>query len=219
MNTPQFHRMGTRAILVESQQPQADVRTQQVYWAFDQLAAGLFGLVESVPGMNNLLLIFEAMEYRENALADLHHYWGLSIEQSSARDARQVTVGVLYGGAHGKDLPTLAERAQLSVDEFVMRHAAAEYTVFCLGAHPGFAYLGGLHESLYAPRQSAPRPQVSAGSVAIGGSQTGVIAANMPSGWNLIGATDTVFFDHRNEPPALLAPGDRVCFEVRGIEA
>jgi KipI family sensor histidine kinase inhibitor len=54
---------------------------------------------------------------------------------------------------------------------------------------------------------------VPAGSVAIAGRQTGIYPAVTPGGWHLIGRTDLAAWDPRRDPPALLAPGDRVRFE------
>ena len=55
-------------------------------------------------------------------------------------------------------------------------HASAEYLVYFLGFSPGFPYLGGMPESIAAPRLERPRTSVPAGSVAIGGKQTGMAA-------------------------------------------
>ena len=71
-------------------------------------------------------------------------------------------------------------------------------------------YLGGLDERLAVPRRAEPRVRVEAGSVAIGGGQTGVISRTFPSGWHIIGRTETELFDVRRAQAALLSPGDRV---------
>ncbi|MDQ2971750.1 MAG: carboxyltransferase domain-containing protein, partial [Pseudomonadota bacterium] len=68
--------------------------------------------------------------------------------------------------------------------------------------------------ALRAPRRAAPRIRVPAGSVAIGGAQTGIYPRELPGGWNLIGRTPLVLFDVEREPPCLLAPGDRVRFRA-----
>jgi KipI family sensor histidine kinase inhibitor len=54
--------------------------------------------------------------------------------------------------------------------------------------------------------------RVPAGSVAIAGLQTGIYPFSTPGGWHLIGRTDVPTWDPRRDPPALLAPGDRVRF-------
>ncbi|MGH8165350.1 MAG: carboxyltransferase domain-containing protein, partial [Rhodanobacteraceae bacterium] len=59
-----------------------------------------------------------------------------------------------------------------------------------------------------------PRTHVPAGSVAIGGAQTGIYPRELPGGWNLIGRTPLVLFDARRDPPCLFAPGDRVRFRA-----
>lgn len=219
MKAPKYHRMSTRGILIESQQGQASIEMQRVYWALDSACHSLPDLVETVPGMNNLLLVFGSLLGRENVLPLLPDVWEQCFALREARESTVVNIGVHYGGDGGADLAQAAQYAGLSIDQFVKRHAMAEYTVFCLGAHPGFAYLGGLEPKLHIPRRTEPRISVARGSVAIGGSQTGVTAATLPSGWNLIGTTDTVFFDHLSDSPTLLAPGDTVKFEILGVVA
>ncbi len=53
-----------------------------------------------------------------------------------------------------------------------------------------------------------------AGSVGIGGAQTGVYPSNSPGGWQLIGRTELALFDPAHTPPTLLQPGDRVRFTI-----
>lgn len=123
-----------------------------------------------------------------------------------------VEIPVCYGGEYGPDLDALAEHARLSRDEVIGRHVAAGYTVAMLGFAPGFPYLLGLDPALHVPRRADPRTRVPAGSVAIGGAQTGIYPRELPGGWNLIGRTPLVLFDPDRDPPCLLAPGDRVRF-------
>lgn len=128
-----------------------------------------------------------------------------------------VAIPVCYGGEHGPDLAAVAGHARLAPGEVVRRHTAAEYTVAMLGFAPGFPYLLGLDAALHVPRRADPRTRVPAGSVAIGGAQTGIYPRELPGGWNLIGRTPQVLFDPERDPPCLLAPGDRVRF--RAIDA
>jgi KipI family sensor histidine kinase inhibitor len=86
-----------------------------------------------------------------------------------------------------------------------------------LGFAPGFPYLLGLDATLHAARRANPRTRVPAGSVAIGGAQTGIYPTELPGGWQLIGRTPSVLFDAQRTPASLLAPGDRVRF--RAIDA
>ncbi|MHB8916197.1 MAG: 5-oxoprolinase subunit PxpB [Thiobacillus sp.] len=117
-----------------------------------------------------------------------------------------------YGGAAGRDLAAVAEAAGLSAAEAIALHSAATYRVQFMGFQPGFAYLAGTPTALHQPRLSRPRTQIPAGSLAIGGSYTGIYPAAGPGGWNLIGRVEARLFDPRREPPALLMPGDQVRF-------
>lgn len=123
-----------------------------------------------------------------------------------------VEIPVCYGGEFGPDLDDVAAHCRLTADGVIELHSSAEYLVHFIGFSPGFPYLGGLPEALATPRLLAPRVRVPAGSVAIGGSQTGVYPLASPGGWRLIGRTPLRLFRPEVEPPALLAMGDRVRF-------
>jgi KipI family sensor histidine kinase inhibitor len=87
-----------------------------------------------------------------------------------------------------------------------------------VGFIAGFPFLSGLPSELATPRRSAPRKQVPAGSVAIGGAQTGIYPRNSPGGWNVIGRTPLRLFDVWLEPPTILQAGDRVRFREMSRE-
>jgi len=129
-----------------------------------------------------------------------------------------VDIPVCYGGAHGPDLKALAAHAGMRPDEVAARHAADVYTVAMLGFAPGFPYLLGLDPALHMPRRATPRTRVPAGSVAIGGAQTGIYPRELPGGWNLIGRTPLALFQQRRDPPCLLGPADRVRFRAISAE-
>lgn len=138
---------------------------------------------------------------------------------AQAQDAvgRLVEIAVCYGGELGCDLDALARHTGLATSEVITRHCAADYRVAMLGFAPGFPYLLGLDPVLHMPRRAQPRLRVAAGSVAIGGVQTGIYPRELPGGWQLIGRTPQRLFDADAAVPALLAPGDRVRF--RAIDA
>lgn len=127
---------------------------------------------------------------------------------------RGIDIPVCYGGTHGPDLDTVAAHARLTAAEAIERHAAGDYTVAMLGFAPGFPYLLGLDSALQVPRRANPRTRVPAGSIAIGGAQTGIYPRELPGGWNLIGRTPLTLFDPARATPCLLAPGDLVRFHA-----
>ncbi|GMK41823.1 allophanate hydrolase [Paenibacillus sp. CCS19] len=131
---------------------------------------------------------------------------------SSRQDARYIEVPVCYGGDYGPDLEASAERSGISAEQFVQAHAAADYTVALIGFVPGFPYLSGLPSQLAQPRRGNPRSRVPAGSVAIGGAQTGIYPLDVPGGWQIIGRTPLRLFDAGRAEPAFMRAGDVVRF-------
>jgi KipI family sensor histidine kinase inhibitor len=123
-----------------------------------------------------------------------------------------IEIPVCYGGRFGPDLGALAAWAGLDPHHVIAAHAGREYRVFMLGFLPGFPYMARVDERIAMPRRDMPRARVATGSVGIAGPQTGVYPVESPGGWQIIGRTPLVLFEPRNEPPALLAPGQRVRF-------
>ena len=133
-------------------------------------------------------------------------------DDAGMRTPRMVEIPVLYGGVDGPDLEAVAAHAGISTGDVIERHAAGDYMVAMLGFAPGFPYLLGLNPALAIPRLQTPRTRVAAGSIGIGGAQTGVYPRPGPGGWRIIGRTSAVLFDPLRGSPSLLLPGDRVRF-------
>lgn len=106
----------------------------------------------------------------------------------------------------------MARHSGLSEKQVVELHSSVEYVVWFLGFQPGFPYFGGLPERLAMPRRAEPRLLVPAGSVGIGGAQTGIYPLATPGGWQLLGRTPLALFDPKRKEPVLLRSGDRVRF-------
>lgn len=172
------------------------------------------GLREAVPTYRSLLLHFDPLTLEEARLR--RHVEALlrgdAVRLAPEREPRLREVPTLYGGAMGPDLPSVAELTGLTEAEVVRLHSETIYTVYMVGFLPGFPYLGVLPEALETPRLEEPRLVVPAGSVAIAGRQTGIYPLESPGGWRLIGRTPLRLFDPRRDPPAYIAPGDRVRF-------
>ena len=121
-------------------------------------------------------------------------------------------IPVCYEDEFAKDLPALAEKKKLSPEELIRLHSENSYRIHFFGFLPGFMYLHGLPELLFSPRKAVPDRNIEAGSVAIGGSQTGIYPTNSPGGWHIIGRSPLSFFDSKKLPPVWASPGDLIRF-------
>jgi KipI family sensor histidine kinase inhibitor len=175
-----------------------------------------FGLTEYVPAFTSVLL-----EFHPRCLPDANDLKLLLKRLKGAAGTRLAEAPTKEIPVHydGPDLGRVAEARKLSLDQLVYYHSAPVYKVYALGFAPGFGYLGDLDRRLHTPRLAKPRPRVPPGSVAIGGSHTGVYPLETPGGWNLIGQTTIRLFDPEvegieegNESAFHLRPGDRVKF-------
>jgi KipI family sensor histidine kinase inhibitor len=196
------------------------------------LAENFPGILDTVPGAETVLVIAEpghpdlpALASRLAELARKVPAGPDSAGTGAANVAHGVTettevtgpatgipaaeIPVVYDGA---DLAEVAEETGLSPEEVVARHAGREYLVGWLGFSPGFGYLTGLDPALHVARRATPRTSVPAGSVAIAGPLAAVYPSASPGGWRLLGRTSVRLWDERREPPAALAPGQRVRF-------
>lgn len=215
MQPPQLHPLGDRALLCSLPAP-ATLPQQQRIWALATLASEWEEVSEVVPGMNNLTLITKRPVSDLDTLTErvLKSWPKLG---TAASEGRTVEIPVVYGGSAGPDLDNVVRHTGLSTKEVIERHSSAEYVVYFLGFLPGFAYMGGLDASLATPRHTTPRVSIPAGSVGIGGEQTGIYPMASPGGWQLIGRTALQLFDPSQQPPTLLRPGDRVRFTVERV--
>jgi len=174
--------------------------------------AALPGVIEYVPGFTSITVHYDPTrsdppgEALARVLAELG--------EEPGDEGRAIEIPVCYGGELGPDLEAVAALHGMTAEAVVELHVAGEYRVHLVGFVPGFPYLGGLDPRLATPRRDSPRVAVPAGSVGIGGGQTGVYPIESPGGWHIIGRTPLRLFDARRDPPALLRAGDRVRFRA-----
>ncbi|MFM4802824.1 5-oxoprolinase subunit PxpB [Aeromonas bivalvium] len=209
--------LGERALVLETGLGADLIGQRRVWWLAQRLReqGGGERLEEIVPGMNNLTLVFDPEVTDPTSLGLwLTELWRQGEELDYRPREREIPVH--YGGEWGPDLEEAARHCGLTPAELVARHSGGDYRVYFLGFQPGFAYLGGLAPALAVPRRREPRLKVPAGSVGIGGAQTGIYPAASPGGWQLIGRTDLTLFDPRRDEPSYLLPGDRVRFVPLG---
>ena len=172
--------------------------------------ARIAGVTETVPAFASLLVRYDPLRTDFDAVSEALRRLAGNIAAGNTQAGRTVDVPVCYGGAYGEDLPVVARHAGLSEEEVIRLHSGRTYRIYMLGFLPGFPYLGGLDERLFTPRRETPRTRIPAGSVGIGGQQTGIYPMESPGGWQLIGRTPLCLFAPGRTLP--YAAGDSIRF-------
>ncbi|MBZ7978432.1 5-oxoprolinase subunit PxpB [Campylobacter sp. RM12654] len=199
-------------------EPPISIEKQRLCYALNLVIKDMPYIKEVVVGMNTLYVLTSDLNYKD--LLDLQSKLNDLITSTKPLElsGRLIEIPVDYGGDLGLDLKVIAKAKGMSMSEFAKLHAEPIYDVYFIGFQPGFAYLGGLNEILHTPRLSTPRLKIPAGSVGIGGAQTGIYPYQSPGGWNIIGNTKAKLFDVNSENPSLLKAGDRLKFVINSIK-
>jgi len=204
-----IHAAGTGACLLDAAEGPFDEAVQSRVRGAAAWLSDRDEIRQAVCGVNNLLVTFDSrLTDPDRAENLLRTAWEHSAECDM--ETREHVVPVDY--ADGEDLEIVAAHAGLSIEEVIAIHAAGSYRVAAIGAMPGFPYLTGLDERLCLPRRATPRLSVARGAVMVGGGHAGVIPCTAPSGWHILGHTDTIFFDPDRDEPCLMRLGDVVRF-------
>ena len=170
------------------------------------------GVVDIIPAFCSLLINYDPRVISYDEMKTRMEKI-LSVEiAAGARKKKVFEIPVCYGGAFGPDLPAIAEHAGLTEQEVIDIHTSTDYLIYMLGFLPGFTYLGGLDARIHTPRLANPRIRIPAGSVGIGGSQTGIYPMDSPGGWQLMGLTPVRTYDPDREVPILVEAGDYIRF-------
>ncbi|MFT8347057.1 5-oxoprolinase subunit PxpB [Gluconobacter oxydans] len=206
-----IHMAGAGGLLLDAADGPFSDTTQRRIWATSRELNTRPDVLQTIPGVNNLLVTFDAVQTDPSAMEKLlRTVW----TQASADEvpSREIVVPVVYGGEFGEDLALVARFANLTEEETINAHMAGRYSVAAIGAMAGFVYLTGLDARLAIPRRDSPRLRVEEGAVVIGGGHAGVMPCTSPSGWHILGRTDLCLFDAFRPDPGLLRLGDTVRF-------
>lgn len=180
-------------------------------------------VVECVPAFTSVTVFYDIKQlYRHAAksnakpleylVLELQNIVAHASDTTELNTRKIIEIPVCYDDEFALDMMRVMTYHNLTREQVIALHTSITYTVFMLGFAPGFAYLSGLPRELHTPRLDAPRLQVPAGSVAIGGAQTGVYPFAMAGGWNIVGRTPLALCDFNRTPPTLLDVDDSVVF-------
>lgn len=170
------------------------------------------GVRELVPTFCSLMVTYDPCQIGYDDLCQRVRGKLRNITAAESTVKRIVVIPVCYEDEFAPDLGTVAEHADMSPEEVVALHSSHDYLIDMLGFLPGFAYLGGLDERLHTPRLAVPRTEIPAGSVGIGGAQTGIYPLASPGGWQIIGRSPARPYDPDRTPPILYQAGEYLRF-------
>ncbi|MFT5752442.1 MAG: inhibitor of KinA [Flavobacteriales bacterium] len=200
--------LGDQAILIRWEQLPSDALLEHLLTQKTKIIAALD--IEVVHAYNELLLKVAPGKVSEGLIRKL-----LNEEVELLVSKRMhYEIPVCYGGDFGKDLNAFAKAKQLTPEAVIELHTKEGYRLYFMGFLPGFLYLEGLDERLYFPRKVTPSLHMTAGSVAIGGTQTGIYPQASPGGWHSIGRTPISLFDPSDEIPSPFKAGDVIQFKA-----
>lgn len=170
------------------------------------------GITDIVPTFRSVLISYDPRFISFKVLCDqLKKYLSMA-GNAENKQKKIVEIPVCYEEEFGPDLKFVAEHAGLSEEDVIAIHTAKEYLVYMIGFQPGFPYLGGLDERIFTPRLREPRVKIRAGSVGIGGEQTGLYPLASPGGWQIIGTTPVKAYNPKKNPSIPYEAGDYIRF-------
>ncbi|WP_448118778.1 carboxyltransferase domain-containing protein [Pseudomonas serbica] len=214
---PIIKRISPQALQFQTRQARANVEIQHVFWQIDELSLSWPGVLETIPGLNSLSIIFDSPGSLELAHKQLPSVWKKCLRRARTRTVSTLTLEVCYGGVGAPYLRQVAKLAGLSVDQWIDLHVGSTYTVANVGTHPGLACLGELVPDLQLPRAPiltpTPKRVAGAGGVAVNEFRTAIAASSLPVGWSLIGVVSKARFSDDIGSLPSLQPGDKVRFE------
>lgn len=170
------------------------------------------GVIDFIPAFSTLLINYDPRIISYQRLKAITEDL-LTVEVGGGKMKKRIfEIPVCYGGQYGPDIDFISRNAGLSEQALIDIHSGTDYLIYMLGFLPGFSYLGGLDESIHTPRLDNPRMIIPAGSVGIGGSQTGIYPLESPGGWQLLGRTPVKTYDPDRKNPILFDAGDYIRF-------
>lgn len=178
------------------------------------------GLLDIVVAYNSITIVYDLYLLHKNGETKsgsgfvsnllLKAYQEAGVQGGAARKVKRIPV--CYEAPFAPDMEYITKEKSLSSEQVVALHTGRNYHVYLIGFLPGFPYMGEVDSQLQLPRKAEPSKRVEAGSVGIAGLQTGIYPVVSPGGWQIIGRTPLRLFNHENDPPAVLEPGDEVQF-------
>jgi KipI family sensor histidine kinase inhibitor len=185
--------MGNRGLLIRfGAEPSSELT--EFLAGLAEAAGSLPGVLDASPGHRTVLVETDGSD-PESLAAKLPSL----VQSVRPYQPALHEVKLQYGG---EDFDWACLHLQLEPGALIGLHSAPLYDVRLLGS-PGFIYLSAVPEEISLPRLAEPRQAVPAGSVGIGGRQTGIYGRPRPGGWRILARAPEV---------PMVRPGDTIRF-------
>jgi KipI family sensor histidine kinase inhibitor len=211
---PRFLLTGDKGLLVEfgaAIDPEINRKVRQIFLSLEKMP--IEGITEVIPTYCSILISYNPFqtdpEILKREILDRERNLG----KWEIPPPEIVEIQVAYGGEFGPDLEFVAQHNKLTQEEVIRIHTSGTYLIYMIGFTPGFPFLGGLSDKIFAPRLENPRQLVPAGSVGIAKNQTGIYPIDSPGGWQLIGKTPIKLYDPTSATPFFLKAGNYLRFK------
>lgn len=210
---PNIQFASDRSLLIKVGEEISRENHEKVFRIFLFLSSSKIQGIQSIhPAYNSVLVTFDPCIVHPHQINEI--ITSLLQQENSVTipESRIIKIPVCYEDEYALDISNVAKHNFLTIEQVIQVHSQPEYLVYFLGFSPGFPYLGEMPKEIATPRLQTPRIKVPAGSVAIGGDQTGIYPLSSPGGWNIIGRTPLRLFSTDKEDPTLLKMGDKIKF-------
>lgn len=200
--------LGEQALLL---QPNGDATLEVIHKSSRIIEeASVSGVADIISAYESIAIIYDRLVGNLDSEVEILSKACLNVSAESYSAEKHV-IPVCY--ELGLDWGEVEAYTGMGKEKIIQAHLNETYTLAMMGFLPGFLYLSGLDEAICCPRKQEPRSRIPAGSVGIGGMQTGVYSLESPGGWQIIGRTPLSFFDVQKKPPTNARAGDQVVFE------
>ena len=213
MTLARFKFVADHAVLVEFGTEVSDDLNRLVVALDSQInAADIAGVIETVPALVNMLVVFDPIE-TDHVTIEAAIRCLLPVKNTDEHSATTHRVPVCYDAELTPDLAAVAAAVNLSVDAVIKAHLSQSLRVSMYGFAPGFAYLSGVDKTIQVPRKPAATRDIPKGQVMIAGPQCLITTVVMPTGWSIIGRTAFEVMQSDPDNPFIFKIGDTVKFE------